>query len=599
MSAGALAHAQPVAGAGTGRALAASSAWLAPGALFVLGLLLRLAELDRVLPNEQEARQALAAWSVLQPQLPGAPPLPESPLLLALQAALFSVFGAGEVTARLPVALVGALLPLAPLLLRDVLGRGRSMACCVLLAASPVLLLASRQSAPAVLSTGLAALLLWGLLRYVNTRQAPYAVLVTALAAALALLSEAGGIVLLLLLCGSLFLALQWPRRGGAQPTARDLLRSWPVEAALPPALLLVFLVATLFMLRPDGLAAIGELLAAFLRGFVTPAPGGVAAHALQAVLFYEPLLLLLALLRLLQLRGRPLAFVDRCLLVWASLALPATLLWRGAGPAHALWLSVPLVGLAGGLLAELYASRREEPALPLWAAALAGAAGFALSALFSLHLQGWARSTPQSPAAAFHLAWMALALALLTAGTWWLALERSRPVALRACGSGVLALALVASLGSGWRAAVVRADDAQELWQVQPTAREAWLLRDSLQELAQREHGGFPQLELAAQTGDQALVRWLLRDFARLRVIARVSDGRGAEALLLPWSDEPPPLAGAYAGQDFVIRRVRSAAAPGPLTAWLPAQHTRAAPEERLVLWLRRDLYDGATQNR
>ena len=152
MTAPELMYSQPDAGEREWRGLPRSTAALALIALIALGMLLRLAELDRILPNEHEARQALATWRILNPQLPGAQLVPESPLLFALQALLFSVFGASEVTARLPVALGGALLPLLPLLLQSALGRARAFAFCALLAASPVMLLASRQSAPVILS---------------------------------------------------------------------------------------------------------------------------------------------------------------------------------------------------------------------------------------------------------------------------------------------------------------------------------------------------------------------------------------------------------------------------------------------------------------
>ena len=211
-----LMYSQPVAGERDWRALPRSTAALALIALIALGLLLRLAELDRILPNEHEARQALAAWRFLNQQLPGAQVVPESPLLFALQALLFSVFGASEVTARLPVALAGALLPLLPLLLQSVLGRARALAFCVLLTASPVLLLASRQSAPVILSLLLTGLLLWSALRFAQSRQGHHAALASILLVWLLLLSEPAAIVLALMAGGSLIVALLWSRRSAA-----------------------------------------------------------------------------------------------------------------------------------------------------------------------------------------------------------------------------------------------------------------------------------------------------------------------------------------------------------------------------------------------
>ena len=602
MTAQELTHSLPVASDKARRSLPLSPAALALATLLSLGLLLRLAELDRILPNEQEARQALAAWRVLNPQLPGPQPLPASPLLFTLQALLFSVFGASEVTARLPVVLAGALLPLLPLLLQSALGRARALAFCVLLAASPVLLLASRQSAAVVLSLLLTGLLLWAALRFAQARHGHHAALATTTLVWLLLLSEPAAIVLALMAGGSMIVALLWSRRSVAHqdplPLARDLLRSWPFGSSLPPALLTAFLVATLFMLNPGGLAAVGELLAAFVTGFVTPGPGALPLQALQVALFFEPLLLLLALLRLLQLRFREPGIADRLLIVWTLLAVATLLLWRGAGPEHALWLIVPLAGLSSGLVTSLRASVEKQRATPLWLMLMSGIASFALLALFSLHLQAFARILELTAAGISHLVWMGLALLLLGLGCVWLAQEWSWPAALRACGGGVLVLVLAASLGSGWTSAVNRADDPDGLWQVRPAAREALLLRETLQTLAQRESGGFPRLELFVQTDDKNLVEWLLRDFTRLRFIERASDALGAKILLLPWSAEPPPLVGDYVGQGFVLRRARSSAASGPMAGWLLSDHENVVPPATLALWLRRDIYDGMSQN-
>ncbi len=602
MTAQKMTHSQPAAADRTWRALSLPSAALALTALFALGLLLRLAELDRILPNEREALQALAAWRFLNPQLPGAQLLPASPLLFALQALLFSLFGASEVTARLPVALAGALLPLLPLLLQSALGRARALAFCVLLAASPVLLLASRQSAAVVLSLLLTGLLLWAMLRFAQSRQGHHAALATTMLVWLLLLSEPAAIALALMAGGSLIAALLWSRRSAAHqdplPLARDLLRSWPTGSSLPPALLTAFLVATLFMLHPGGLAAVGELLASFITGFVTLRPGALPLQALQVALSFEPLLLLMSLLRLLQLRFREPGIVDRFLIVWTLLAVAALLLWRGAGPEHALWLIVPLAGLASGLVTSLRAPAEGQRATPLWLRLLAGIASFALLALFSLHLQAYARNAELSAAGISHLVWMGLTLLFAGLGCAWLAQEWGWPVALRACGGGALVLVLSASLGSGWTTAVTRADDPEGLWQVRPAAREAWLLRETLQTLTQRESGGFPRLELYAQTDHQSLVGWLLRDFTRLQFIERASDASGAGILLVPWSAEPPELAGDYVGQRFVMRRARSGAATGPLAGWLLAGNDIVASPETLVLWLRRDVYDGMSQD-
>ena len=225
-------------------------------------------------------------------------------------------------------------------------------------------------------------------------------------------------------------------------------------------------------MLNPGGLAAVGELLAAFVTGFVTPGPGALPLQALQVALFFEPLLLLLALLRLLQLRFREPGIADRLLIVWTLLAVATLLLWRGAGPEHALWLIVPLAGLSSGLVTSLRASVEKQRATPLWLMLMSGIASFALLALFSLHFQAFARILELTAAGISHLVWMGLALLLLGLGCVWLAQEWSWPAALRACGGGVLVLVLAASLGKRLDVGSETArDDPDGLWQVRPAA--------------------------------------------------------------------------------------------------------------------------------
>lgn len=581
-------------------------------ALFVLGLLLRLAELDRVPLAEVEARQALAAWDFLNPQGSPGPAAAESPLLFAAQALLFSLFGGGEATARLPVALAGALLPLAPLALRDVLGRGRSAALCLLLAASPILLMASRQSAPVLLSLLLLTAALWGALRFRRRGDETAAVCATASALALALLAEPAGAVLAAQV-GLALLLTWWSRQAGGSPRAafaalRDSLRGWPVARSTPPALLILFLIATLFMLYPAGLAATGDLMQAALTGFAAPGPdaAGLPEAAIgsttdpgfltrrlagflartQLVVAFEPLLVAAAGGYLMLRRRDGLGDVDRFFVFWLLTALLSLLLWRNAGPAHALWLVLPLAGLAAGLLPALQAGEETHDAAPLWSVALVAGVSLALLATLAFYAQLLLRN---SAASLGGYAGLALLPVFLLAGAW----RRPWPPLLRAAMLGVVALALPLSLGGGWLRAVERAGEADGLWRPAATSQEVWLLQDSLRALADRESGGFAGLEIALLKDDASLPRWLLRDQVNMQLIEVVGDVGDAGILLLPSGAEPPADAGAWVGQDFTISRSVAAANPG----WSAYDFQRAGnwpvSGSAWVLWLRADVHE------
>ena len=580
-------------------------------ALLAAGLFLRLAELDRIPLGEGEARQALAALDLLNPQGADGPPAVESPMLLAAQARIFSLFGSSEVTARLPVAMAGALLPLAPLALHRVLGQGRSVALCLLLAASPILLMASRQSAPVVLSLLLLASALWAVQRYRQRGEQAAATCATASTLALVLLVEAGGAVLAMQV-GLALLLTCWSRQGGGSPrsallTTREWLRGWPVARSAPPALLILFLVATLFMLNPSGIAATGDLLQASLSGFVltwteasglpeaevwsttdsSPVTGRVADffERLHLVIAFEPLLVAATGGYLLLRSAKGWSDADRFFVFWLLTGTLSLFFWRAASPAHVLWLILPLAGLAAGLLPELLAEDEARSAIPVWSVTLVAGVSLTLVATIAFYARLLLQASPQPLRG---LAGLALLPPFLLAGAW----RRPWPTLLRAALLGAVLLALPLSLGGGWVTIVSRSEEADGLWRPSATSQDVWLLQDSLRALAERESGGFAGLEITLLKDGTSLPRWLLRDHVNMQLVDRVEDVGDVGVTLLPGGISPPDGAGAWIGQDFTISR-HVYAAMGTRTAgeFLAAGYGSGATTT-VVLWLREDLF-------
>lgn len=591
--------------------------------IFGLALVLRLAELDAVPLGADEARRALAAWRVAMPGVVGMPIVPDSPLIFAVQTISFALMGGSEQSARLVIALAGALLVIAPALFRAQLGPGRALLFSFALLFSPALLLASRTSSPVVGSLAIAALLLWAFIRYRQRRTLGGAVLVTVLAAALILLAEPGGPVLALILALAWVSAHRLTARedryafdgASAQPETDEprprasLLTAWPWLQTLPVAALVVVVVATLFMLYPPGLSAVGTLIVGVLSAVGASAPA--AFHPVLAALFYEPFAIAAGLIAYaLMARRGSLRFVDRFLLGWAVFGALAGLFFTES-PAYALWITVPMAGLAARL-ALLIISQDQKTTdwpVPYWARYVVALAAAAIFAVLTMGLQQLARNLLFSPDGTLTSApidvtsaILVFVTALFAVVTYFMAVSIwDRRTAWQGIGIGVLALGLLTSLGAGWNVAVVRADSPTEFWRTRATSMDTMLLRDTLFELARRETRGFPSFPIAVLAPQDSVIAWVVRDFTGVRFITEPSAAYGEGVVLF---DAPilPELGGSYVGQDFAVERSWSLSALQPidLFAWWTQGRIRASANAEIradmaYLWLRQDVYEGS----
>lgn len=603
--------------------------------IIVLALVLRVAELDRVPLTGEEARQGLAAWRALHPEFPGSQITPESPLLFLLHGIGFSIFGASEFSVRIATALAGVGLVISPLLFRPLLGAARALLFSALLLFSPVLLASSRFDSPVIWSTLLAVLALWSLWRFWDASQPRFALLATALAAAMIFLADPTGWVLALILGAAGMVAVSWarlePLEDDISPVVRSRTAAWPLRASLYTAVGTVILVSTAMLLYLPGLGNISELVLSGVRGLVTPLAGTPPFFPLLTALFYEPITVVFGLVAiLLAVRSGALRMIDRFFISWLAFGLAAGLLYRGAGPDHALWIIVPLTGLASSLTLALLEDERhpflDVPWWGKWVLAL-GTAG--LLAIFTFNVQILSRSIVQVPNGSLatvlealpnaisavieawqsgqqarvvgdagNIIWVLLSILLFVFGYFFTVTLWGNRAALRGAALGVLAFACVTSLGSGWGVSVTDAANPVELWHTEATGRETALLASTLTELTQRESGGFRQMPISAMAADDSILAWLIRDYIDVRFISDVSEARAQEIVLLPALAELPDLGGAYVGQDFIISRGwnTSSLEGFDFIPWWLHRRTRvpALPTQTVVLWLRQDIYDG-----
>jgi hypothetical protein len=589
--------------------------------LAALALTLRFAELDSVPMTVDEARQGLAAWRVVFPEAPGGYIVAESPLLFLLHQMSFSTLGASEFSARIWTALAGAGLIFTPVLFRELLGRGRTFAFCFLLAFSPVLLTASRFDSPVVWSMLFVALALWGVWRYWKTQRQGYGLLAMVMLVSVVLLADPAGFALAMMVVGAGWLALSLSQSDNPEAdlgaTVREKLRDWPWLYGLVLGGVIVALVSTGFLFYQPGLSSVSGLLTAGFSGIAAAKPGAPLFFPLVTAIVYEPVLWLFGLITVLLLSRRGmLGFVERFFALWALLGALAGAFYQGGGPAHALWMIVPLAGLSASLAGDVL--QKDENALwdvPWWATWLVALGMIALLLVFTINLQTFGREIIETVDGSIFLAaqrtpmnviWLLVAILFIVVGYFLAAGVWTDRTALRGMALGLLLLSAVTSLASGWRASVTDYDNAAELWHVQATSREVPLLAESLNELKERQSRGFPEVPLVALAPDDGVVAWLLRDFTKARFISSVEEAKTQEIALLPQTFEPPDLDGAYVGQTFVISRVWGTQPipgfegqtiyPGDWIGWWSQLQTRtpAIPLETMVLWLRQDIYDG-----
>ena len=495
-----------------------------------------------------------------------------------------------------------------------------------------------------------AVLAIWMIRQYWYSRRTSDALWAIACVTFMCLLSSPSGIPLLLILLAAGWLAV-W-RTALSAPQRLELpgddilqlavkrLRGFPYARAAFVPLLLVALASTMMMMNPAGLRTVSQLIEQAIRGMTQSEALDGARLGFTALLAYEPLLIVYALggAWLLWKKG-DVTYVDRFAAAWAAIGAAALLLYPGAGPTDAMWVVYPLTMLASYGVTQLMVDRRtvilwganeiddEDSALYFpryrWVKWAISVGVFAFLVILSVQFMQIARLMLELPAglglgefaaALFEptrarllhalglltlTAICALIVFLLTANFWgW-------GTCLQGIGLGFLWLTLLSGIGGGWRSAVFEAAYPSDLWRQSGATDDAYLLRETLFELAGREASGFPTIEILVAPDDNGLMRndgvlaWLLRDFPNARFLNAAEEAAGARIILTALDEGlllPPE--GDYVGQRFALRRGWSLADLGlwDWPAWWTQGRLRAGASrvERVILWLRQDVYDG-----
>ncbi len=583
-------------------------------ALIVLALTLRLVELGTVPLNDHEAYEALAAFRTVQPHAAGPRLIAHDPLMFTADVLTMSLVGADTSSARLPTALLGVLLVAAPLLFRRWFGPAHALLIAGLFAISPVLLAASRSMSGAVWSAALAVAGIYLVGRYLETRRVTYAVAASTALLMLILAAEPAGFLTFLgMAAGIVFAQITLDNdEHRVRSAVFETLRAWPWIRSVVIGGAITGLAAMVFVLYPEGLRGIGDVLYQALHGFTVRPAGYPFAYPLLTSLLYEPVLWLFGLAGVYIVLGRdsdaPGIFVQRALVGWLIGSIVWSLIYASAGSDHALWLTLPLAGLAAIALERVLSPVRDSfwkvPTWGPWVHGLAVAATLAIAAINLLMVGRLIMNTLPDLMPRFERpmqllmifpALLLVAITFFLVGSMW-----GSRAAWRGTGIGLLLFLGIYSLGMGWRAAVLYADDPREFFQAHPAARNLNLMNDTLVMASRRSTGAPYDMTIVVQTTpdgptDHGALAWALRYFSRTTFVEDLSPTTNTPVVITPQTNDKPVLGAAYVGQSFPVsyswdRRNLS----WDFVTWLYERETRTAPEssDRVIAWVRADVY-------
>ena len=621
--------------------------------LVIVAFLFRIAELDAVPLTDIEARQALHAWHTVSPSAPGEFVVTHSPLNYWAQIFSFSILGGHEFTVRFGSVIAGVLLALSPILFRERIGKTRAFVWSVLLSLLTVPVTSSRFADGTTWMMLFTVLSIWAVWRYWYSHKLSDAMWATAFVTLMVLLSSPSGIPLLVILLVAGWLAvwrtalsaperLDLPGDDILQTSLRRLVQFPFVQVAFIPVIVIVS-VATGFMFNSSGLSTVSQLLNTALTGITQPAVDSGVRLGFMALLTYEPLLIIFAIggAWLLWKHG-DVTYVDRFAVAWAMVGTLGLLLYPGATASDALWVVVPLTLLASYGITELMVNRL---VIVLWTGAdnsdddlystrfwwvkwFISLGVLLLLLVISVHFLEVARGFIQLPPQIglgeaitqlwqgaqfskfqYSAFWLIFATVIGVVGFLLVASFWGNDTTLQGVGLGFVLFMLISGVGGAWNTAVYSADSPADLWHQEATAKDAYLLRDTLFELADRDSRGFPLVDVSVVTDnvgvvdDDGLVAWLLRDFPNATFVNSVNAVQGDQIILMAQSSiNDPELGGDYVGQSFVLRRNWSILQlqMTDVLAWWSQRRFRIEQqiEEISILWLRQDVYDGIPVN-
>ena len=573
-------------------------AWLTVERALYLGLglaalMLRLYALGRRPMEPQEARQAMAAWQLLQGQSPETGG--SGPLLLTANLILFALLGANDVVARLLPALSGVLLVLLPYGLRSWLGRVGALSAAAVLALSPIAMFNARYLSGATAVAASALLLFIGLARWVEEQRAEAVYLIIGGLAGLLLAGPGAYTVLLIVVSFGLLLSLanrwlgledQWRQLCSEPivPIGRHRLQAQKRQLRGAAILfgLAMGLISTCFLLNPSGLQGLLDLPLAWWYRFVVTSDGLPWLRYLVLLPLYDPLVLVFGLAGFV-LAWRERDFLGIFLSYWALAALVLTSLMAGRGMGDALLVALPLALLAGRFLGQY---------LPGWVCgATWGEEGFSVALACGLTIYAGLQLTFFSlDDRVTYLQVLGVAVLLIVGLFISIAHWLGRSVAFRGMGLFLLVVLGLVTLFISAGLNFVHLGDPYELALTAPISLQVRTLLSDVAQLSTQQAIDDRAVDITLHRDVAFPLAWYLRDYPNLKVVDILGPTVTSTAVIAPATEESPPLGGSYGGQDYPLRSSWSLETlrGADWGKWLLRRQASTLPqEERVILWV------------
>ncbi len=560
--------------------------------VLVVGLAVRLFQLDAWPLSASESRTALAAWLTVQGYRPDTWGM--SSLLVYGTALGFVPLAVGDATARLLPALIGSALVALPWFLRDRLGRAGALAASVILALSPSFLFFSRSLDGGIVTAAGGLGLLVCALRYVD-RPRPAWLYAGAVCIALLVMGDGSGWATLAVLgAGLVWLAV----RGGGAAGWRGLV------AACKSRKLLGFLAAVLLLVSTGLLTNLAGLqhglldpLLGWLSGFLSGGSALPWSFHITNLLAYEPLLMVFSALAVkmvvYDLRPRTDAESPEAgrfgLLIFLSLWTFASLIWTTVSPAKPaaaiLHVVLPMALLAAWAIGRLAAAIGQARPLASGGLALTWTYFLMLLAVAAVAnpvaLFGGRFETLERQIQVVQAVIVILLFAGLIAMAVWLARGIGARSALLSFGLTVLVVLSVFGVHSAWTLAFYPKDT--EPLAPEPTSVEMRSLVGDLAAMARFAGESGTGITLEPSLAYPAL--WYLRDYRQVTLGAVTAAAKTPVVIVTNNSDvRVQPFVAGYEGRKY---RVGS--------SWMPV----VLPDVSLWNWLANRVALSPTQAR
>ena len=569
-------------------------------AAILLALFLRFFQLGKAPLNDIEASWALQALNIAR-NISGSPiQIGSQPGYVILTSMLLFLFKEANALARCVPAFAGSLLVCLPLILRPFFKhqpkfRSAGIFLAFALAADPALVWLSRTAGSAMpaISFTLTSLALYYCGRQIDRRFFRWA----AFFGALALLSGPDVItgVVGLALAGLIgrVIGLFGELQNGEN---EKLPNTWEANDWLAGALTLG-LVGTCFLLLPQGAAGFARILPDYLAAWITPSQVP-AARLVAAVLLYQPAALLLGFVG--GLRGWILGadesdymypILCRVLSIWAILALGLPLLQPGRQVSAMAWGIIPLWCLAALELTQHGLSEQNRPRIKVaFIAALVIGFFLLMGVYYGLYMANLDVTTLQSLLLLGGIALMAIIVIILVAMGWDFEIAR--------CSSiwSATAILFVWMISSTWGMGINQPNHPSELWSNGSSIGQSQELIQTLQLLSTLKTGQKTTLDIISINPSPSL-RWALRSFGNASFQNALSQEQLPAAIITDANEKSPALIASYRGQDFdwQIKPGWTTNLPPDMRHWM-YKHSAPIISERLILWIRADVFPGGT---